>query len=155
MKRFRGYVTSRPFFDNRVPQHVQNIVIRDYCQRRGFEYLLSATEYAMPACYMMLEDALNELGQIDGLAMYSIFLLPRRQSRRLDIYRKVLARGASLHGAVENIAMQSPSDIQRIEDIWMVQELVSRHHGCAALPECEPPVRPAAPRSAAPTRGTI
>ena len=135
MKRLRGYVTSRPFFDNRVPQHVQNIVIRDYCQRRGFEYLLSATEYAMPACYMMLEDALNELGQIDGLAMYSIFLLPRRQSRRLEIYRKVLANGASLHGAVENIAMLTEADIRQIEDIWTVQDLVAGNRPAAALPK--------------------
>ena len=139
MKRVRGYVTSRPFFDNRVPQHVQNIVIRDYCKRRGFEYLLSATEYAMPACYMMLEDALNELGQIDGLAMYSIFLLPRRQSRRLEIYSKVLARGASLHGAVENIALESASDIRLIEDIWMVQEVVSRNRPATLAPGRESP----------------
>ena len=126
VKRVRGYVTSRPFFDNRAPQHVQNIVIRDYCNRNGLEYLLSATEYAMPACYMMLEDALNELGQIDGLVMYSIFLLPRRQTERLRIYEKILNAKASLHGAVENIAMRSKSDIQRIEDIWTVQEIISQ-----------------------------
>ena len=128
MKRFRGYVTSRPFFSNRVPQHVQNIVIRDYCVRHGVEYLLSATEYAMPACYMMLEDAMNELGQIDGLVMYSIFLLPRRQSRRLQVYDKVLAAGASLHGAVENIALNTQADIQIIENIWMVQEVITRNN---------------------------
>lgn len=127
LKRLRGYVTSRPFFGNRVPQHVQNIVIRDYCGRRGFSYLLSATEYAMPACYMMLEDALNELPQIDGIAMYSIFLLPRRQSRRLAVYRRILDAGASLHGAVENISLSREADIQTIEDIWMVQEIVSAH----------------------------
>jgi len=139
VKRVRGYVTSRPFFDNRVPQHVQNIVIRDYCQRHGFEYLLSATEYAMPACYMMLEDALNELGQIAGLAMYSIFLLPHRQSRRLDIYRKVFARGASLHGAVENISLQAESDIQSIEDVWMVQQVVARNRPQSPAVECTVP----------------
>lgn len=149
MKRLRGYVASRPFFDNRVPQHVQNIVIRDYCQRRSFEYLLSATEYAMPACYMMLEDALNELGQIDGLAMYSIFLLPHRQSRRLEIYRKVLAKGASLHGAVENIAMQTESDIQLLEDMWMVQEVVSRNRAVPLPPALESPATLSTPRSGA------
>ena len=127
MKRVRGYVPHRPFLANHGPRHGANNVIRDYCQRRGFEYLLSATEYAMPACYMILEDALNELGQIDGLAMYSIFLLPHRQSRRLDIYRKVLARGASLHGAVENIALHAESDIRSIEDVWMVQQIVARN----------------------------
>lgn len=150
MKRVRGYVTSRPFFDNRIPQHVQNIVIRDYCQRHSFEYLLSATEYAMPACYMMLEDALNELGQIDGITMYSIFLLPRRKSRRLEIYRKVLAKGATLHGAVENFAMQTESDIQLLEDMWMVQEVVSRNRLAPALLAHESPATHSVPRSGAP-----
>jgi sporadic carbohydrate cluster protein (TIGR04323 family) len=125
MKRLRGYVASRPFFGNRVPQHVQNIVIRDYCARRGYTYLLSATEYAMPACYMMLEDALNELPNIDGIAMYSIFMLPRRPERRREIYGRVLAAGASLHGAVESIALEREADVQTIEDIWMTQEIVS------------------------------
>lgn len=125
MKKLRGYVSSRSFFGNRAPQHVQNMVIRDYCARQGFEYLLSATEYAMPSCYMMLENALNELGQIDGLALYSIFLLPRHQSRRMSIYRRVLDAGASLHGAVENIDMRAEEDIQSIEDIWMVQEVMA------------------------------
>jgi sporadic carbohydrate cluster protein (TIGR04323 family) len=138
VKRLRGYVTSRPFFGNRVPQHVQNIVIRDYCTRRGFTYLLSATEYAMPACYMMLEDALNELPHIDGIALYSIFLLPRRRSRRLAIYRRILDAGATLHGAVESIALSSEADLQVIEDIWMVQETVSAN-----------PVPPMLTRSAA------
>ena len=138
MKRLRGYVTSRPFFGNRVPQHVQNIVIRDYCTRRGFTYLLSATEYAMPACYMMLEDALNELPHIDGIALYSIFLLPRRRSRRIEIYRRILDAGATLHGAVESIALSSEADLQVIEDIWMVQETVSAN-----------PVPPMLTRSAA------
>jgi sporadic carbohydrate cluster protein (TIGR04323 family) len=44
-KRFRGYIFSRPFMEERVPQHVQNIVIRDYCTKKGIQYLLSATPF--------------------------------------------------------------------------------------------------------------
>lgn len=122
MKRVRGYVTSRPYLDNRVPQHIQNIVIREYCHRNGLEYLLSATEYIMPACYMILEDALNEMGRIDGLVLYSVFLLPRRATHRMRIYHKIIAAGATLHGAVENIVVSCEQDIQRLEDILVLQE---------------------------------
>ena len=31
----------------RVPQHVQNIVIKDFCQKNNLHFLLSSTEYAM------------------------------------------------------------------------------------------------------------
>jgi sporadic carbohydrate cluster protein (TIGR04323 family) len=125
MARVRGYVTSRPFFGERAPQHVQNLVIRDFCARRGMTYLLSATEYAMPACYMMLEDVLAELGRIDGIVMYSIFLLPQRAARRRALYERVLAAGAGLHGAVENLSLTASSDIPAFEDIWMLRQVVS------------------------------
>ena len=37
-KRLRGYIFSRPFMEERVPQHVQNIVIRDYCSKKDIQY---------------------------------------------------------------------------------------------------------------------
>jgi sporadic carbohydrate cluster protein (TIGR04323 family) len=43
----RGYIASRPVRGQDWPQHVQNLVVRDYAQRNGLHYLLSATEYAM------------------------------------------------------------------------------------------------------------
>jgi hypothetical protein len=54
-KGYRGYVFSRSVDNHRVPQHIQNLVIRDYAARRKLHYLLSATEYAMPGCYLILD----------------------------------------------------------------------------------------------------
>ena len=51
----RGYVGSRIYQCGDFPQAVQNMVIRNYCQKHQLTYLLSATEYAMPGCYMILE----------------------------------------------------------------------------------------------------
>ena len=39
---YRGYIGSRPYFGERAPQHVQNLVIRDYCQRLCGQALLFA-----------------------------------------------------------------------------------------------------------------
>src|SRR5882757_7640146 len=60
-KGYRGYVFSRSVDNHRVPQHIQNLVIRDYAARRKLHYLLSATEYAMPGCYLILEQVLADL----------------------------------------------------------------------------------------------
>ena len=51
MKKVRGYNFSRSFMGERVPQHVQNIVIKDFCQKRNFNFLLSVIEYAMPKSF--------------------------------------------------------------------------------------------------------
>ena len=46
----------------RAPQHVQNIVIRDYCKKKTL-ILPSATEYGMEKSYLMLEKILVELNR--------------------------------------------------------------------------------------------
>lgn len=118
---YRGYIGSRPVFGNRTPQHVQNLVIRDYAQRHGLAYRLSATEYAMPACYMMLHQVLEELPMLEGVIAFSLFMLPRRTERRLAVYRRVLDAGASLHTALEGFVLRGESDIDRLERVWLVQ----------------------------------
>jgi len=62
MSKLRGYIFSRPFMGERAPQHVQNIILRDYCSKRGYDFLLSVTEYAMPDSFMILESLLDDLG---------------------------------------------------------------------------------------------
>ena len=61
LKKVRGYNFCRPFMGERAPQHVQNIVIREYCKKNNLLYLLSSTEYAMENCHLMLEQVLGEL----------------------------------------------------------------------------------------------
>jgi sporadic carbohydrate cluster protein (TIGR04323 family) len=123
---YRGYISSRPILGGRVPQHVQNLVIRDYCQRRSFKYLLSATEYAMPGCYLMLESVLDGIERLGGIVFYSLFMLPDDLARRREIYRRVFGAGASLHGAVENYPIGREADVERFEDLWLVNTFVHR-----------------------------
>lgn len=121
---YRGYMASRPVGGTSFPQRVQNIVIRDYCATRKLTYKLAVTEYAMDGCYMMLEDVLKELPSLEGMVAFSMFLLPRRKARRLEVYERVLAAGAQLHVALENLALRSERDIARFEDTIDVASLL-------------------------------
>ncbi len=122
---YRGYVTSRPFLGERAPQHIQNLVIRDYAKRHDFAYLLSATEYAMDGSQMILDQVLDDLGELDGIICYSIFQLPARAERRRAVYARVLAAGRELHGAVEGLVLRDAADARRIEDIWRVRQTLA------------------------------
>ena len=126
MSGFQGYVTSRPFQGQRVPQHVQNLVIRDYCQGRGLRYQLSGTEYAIPGSTLMLKQLVDGLDQLEGIVFYSLFQLPESSQTRQGIYQHVLKQNKSLHFAVEGLALQQEQDCQRLEDIWVVFQ-VMRH----------------------------
>ena len=122
----RGYISSRPWFNGeRSPQHVQNIVLRDFARRKGLTYLLSAVEYTMPNCFQMLKVVLEELPQLDGILCYSLFMLPEEDAKRIAIYNQILTANKAIYFALEDITFSSTSDIVLVEDIWLVQKLIN------------------------------
>ncbi|MDP1571655.1 MAG: hypothetical protein Q8L86_16795 [Vicinamibacterales bacterium] len=120
---YRGYIASRAVRGETTPQHVQNLVIRDYANRNKLQFKLSATEYGMPMCYMMLESIIEELPTLEGIIVFSMFMLPQRAERRRAIYRRVLDSGCTLHAALEALVLKSERDIQLFEDVFQVQQL--------------------------------
>ncbi len=124
----RGYIASRPVRGVQMPQRVQNLVVRDYASRAGLEYRLSAVEYAMPACYMMLEAVLAELEQLDGVILFSLYMLPRNPSRRKAIYQHVLDNDASLHSALEQTVLRYEADVSRFEELILLDAWMPKAH---------------------------
>ena len=118
----RGYIFSRPFLGERVPQHVQNLVIRDYCKKQGFQYLLSATEYAMPNSHLILQQVLDELPKLDGIIFYSLFLLPEDTTERNRVIQIILKNEKTIYFAVEGLRISNNLEYERIETIWQVNK---------------------------------
>ena len=118
---FRGYISSRPILGQRTPQHVQNLVIRDFAARHGLAYRLSAAEYAMPHCYLMLEQVIGELAHLDGMIAYSLFMMPRNRVRRRQIWQRVLDQGKVFHAAVEELPVSGPAEIERVETLFELE----------------------------------
>jgi sporadic carbohydrate cluster protein (TIGR04323 family) len=114
---YRGYNGSRAYHGLDFPQNVQNMIIRNYCQKYQLPYLLSVSEYRMPGCFMILEEVLASIQSVDGIVLFSIFMLPNSLKARQRIYDKILQAGRSLHGALEDVAVKTQDDIQLIEDI--------------------------------------
>ncbi len=124
---FRGYISSRPVRTTQFPQRIQNLVIRTYAHQHGLPYRLSLAEYAMPHCRVVLETILNdELAKLSGIILFSMFLLPDRAADRDRLYRRVLGCGAELHAALENVAINTMSEIGRFEDTIRVAQALRR-----------------------------
>jgi sporadic carbohydrate cluster protein (TIGR04323 family) len=104
----------------RTPQHVQNLVIRDYCQNRQMKFLLSGTEYAISSSFIMLNQLIDRLDKLEGLVLYSLFQLPEDSDTRRKIYARILDTGKTMHFAVEALSLVDRRDVGRIEDIWSV-----------------------------------
>ena len=119
--KLRGYIFSRPFLGERVPQHVQNLVIRDYCKKNKFQFLLSSTEYAIPNSDIMLKQIVSELSKIDGIIAYSIFQLPIKFKNRFEIVNSILFQKKEIHFACEDMRIQNNEDFEKIQTIWQIK----------------------------------
>lgn len=120
---YKGYIASRNINGHPMPQRIQNMVIRLYAEKRGKIFSLSATEYIMDNCFMMLKALANDASQFEAIALYSMYLLPDKKIERYQVYDSFLAAGAELHFAFEELAIKSKNDIQLIEDILLAKNL--------------------------------
>ena len=126
MKKVRGYMTSRPFMGERVPQHIQNQVIRNFCIQNNFQYLLSVVEYSMVNSSLILNQLFNETKKINGVGFYSLFQLPENDSQRNKFLKKIIKKKKFVFFSVENLILSSPKDIERIETIWLIKKVMSK-----------------------------
>ena len=122
MKQIRGYIFSRPFLNERVPQNVQNLLIREFCKKEELFYNLSASEYAMSNCYKILYQLMHELKNLDGIVAYSVFQLPEENNKRNKILKEILKKKKFFYFALENLKVSKLSDMQKIENIWLIKK---------------------------------
>jgi sporadic carbohydrate cluster protein (TIGR04323 family) len=108
----------------RVPQHVQNLVIRDYCKKQDIQYLLSATEYAMANSHLILQQVLDELPKLDGIVFYSLFLLPEDTTERDRVIQIILKKEKTIYFAVEGLKISNKTELETIETIWQVKKVL-------------------------------
>lgn len=122
---FRGYIFSRRIEENLIPQRVQNLVIRDFSERKNILFKLSATEYKMKNSYIVLKNTLKELKELDGIIFYSVHMLPTDSLFRYQIYKKILLKKKKIYFALEDLKFQKKHDVKIIETILKVKKITS------------------------------
>ena len=106
----------------RAPQHVQNIVIRDFCNKNSLRYLLSASEYKMRNSFLILKGIVSNMRDIDGVVAYSVFQLPSNNNYRNEILNKIVKKGKTIFFAVEQMKVSNKKEIRRINLIWKIKK---------------------------------
>ncbi len=122
MKKLRGYIFSRAFMGERVPQSIQNLVIREFCKKNNYSYLLSAAEYAMNDCSLVLKSIVNNTKGINGIISYSLFQLPQEQESRTSLLKKMIHKKVFFVSALEQIFIKNQKDIDDINILWNLKK---------------------------------
>lgn len=124
MKNVRGYIFSRSFFGERVPQHIQNIVIRDFCKKNRLNYNLSLVEYAMKKSYTMFNQIVDEIDKFDGVVLYSLFQLPESDKIRKNLCEALLKKNKKIYFASESRIIKSKVELEKIDIIWKLKKKI-------------------------------
>jgi len=110
----------------RVPQRVQNIVMRNYCEKNGFSYLLGVVEYSFENSTYILDSLVGDHeSSDDGLVLYSMFQLPRNKYKRRAIAEKLFNQGRRMDFSLEGFSIDNENDFNQVEEIWSVKECIS------------------------------
>ncbi len=128
MIKLKGYISSRVFVGERVPQNIQNLCLRDFCTKNNFHFALSATEHAMEDSFIVLKKLSLNLGKLDGVVMYSMFQLPSQRDERLKIFNNFKKNNKKIFFALENKELNDHS-ANLIEEIWGIKNvLINRQY---------------------------
>jgi len=124
MKKLRGYIFSRPFMSERVPQNIQNLVIRNFCENYKYMYLLSAAEYSMENSDAVLKSIINNSKGISGIVAYSLYQLPKDIEIRTMTLKKIIRKKMFFVSAIEQTFVKNNNDIDDINRLWQIKEIL-------------------------------
>jgi sporadic carbohydrate cluster protein (TIGR04323 family) len=122
--KLKGYIFSRDFFGERVPQNVQNIVLRDYCEINKYTFLLSGTEYTFKKSSYILFEILDKLNNYNGILFYSLYQLPEDKEKRKELFKKIIHKKKQIHFALENIILKKIRDVDYVEKIFLLKQSI-------------------------------
>ncbi len=74
----QGYVFLKPFNGIYLPTYIQNILIKNLCDQKKFQFNLSINEHNIKNCWMELFSLVKKKN-IDVIIMTSIYMLPNNK----------------------------------------------------------------------------
>ena len=113
----RGYIASGEYNGCRAPQHIQNQIIKLYCDANNLKFVLSRAEYWIDGnTQCQLWAALKE--GFKHIVFFSLWQLPVDEKEREEVYKHCWTNNITLHFATER--MSTNTDICSYSDLELL-----------------------------------
>lgn len=100
-----------------LPVSIQNILMKDFCQKNDLMFLLGIDEFVFPDCYLRLVDISLNLTELQGIVMCSMFMLPPGFEAREAIFERLLRNNCSLALVFESQIVKTREGFDQIHDM--------------------------------------
>lgn len=117
-----GYINLRPFNGSTLSSTLQNLVMRNFCIKKGFVFNISPSEFIFNNSFIQLNSLLNSKS-ISGIVMCSIFMLPKNIEERLKLYRLANKNKKKMYFVFEKISVLKPKDLNEIEELFCMKSI--------------------------------
>ena len=121
----RGYIASGEFKGHRSPQHLQNQIVKTYCDSNNLEFVLSRAEYWINgSTKCQLWAALKE--GFKHIVFFSLWQLPDSTEERDKVYFYCMQNSITLHFATEKIRIDTATNTFEDIEILIRSNLTTR-----------------------------
>ena len=126
----RGYIASGEYNGCRAPQHIQNQIVKLYCDTNNLKFVLSRAEYWIDGnTHCQLWAALKE--GFKHIVFFSLWQLPLDDKEREEVYKHCWTSKITLHFATERIStntnMSSYSDLELLIKTQLLMPTKKNH----------------------------
>ena len=124
-----GYCDPNPFGDYRIPIPLQNIIYRDYANKRGFSLALSINEIVDVADKPMLLNFLKFSEQkIDHIIFLTREMFPISFGESLKLGSKIFSRGLTIHFVYEDVILGSEDELEELLTLKLLSTEIRSHN---------------------------
>ncbi len=129
IKQLQTYVSSRKFGNWRLPVPMQNIILKDYCDKNNYIFNVSMNELNIRSSLTILNTILKNLKNDQGILMCSYKMIASDQKKSLKIISEGLKFGVEWHFAFENTKISNIEDLKKFSQmIELNNESMSNKH---------------------------
>jgi len=123
VKKFILYSNLRKFGNIQLTAPIQNLILRDYCNKMNIPFSLPVEEYIFKNCYAELEGILSNLKNVKGIVMCSYEMLPKSEKYLNFFYKKL--KNVEIHFVLEKIIISKKADFNKfVHDIKLNKDLI-------------------------------
>ena len=124
--KMHGYVTVRPFGNMTIPVPVQNLLLRNYVEQKGGNFVLPLNEHKFNNCFMQLYSTLDTVEQDGHVVLSSSNMLPENVGMRSELGSIALKKSISLHFVLENKVVSSEAGYNDLNESMKLLRFVDQ-----------------------------